>query len=88
MVQKAMRSAASTQNSLGPKGDWLEVRGEVLRPRTALSWPLAKWVAGESEEAMRRTLSARGPENPEEKEIALSLKMWVPLSLGPAAEQK
>ncbi len=85
MVQKAVRSAASTQNSLGPKGDWLEVRGEVLRPRTALSWPLAKWVAGESEEAMRRTLSARGPENPEEKEIALSLKM---LTLGPAAEQK
>ncbi len=65
------------RNSLGPKGDWQEVRGEALRPRTALSWPLAKWVAGESEEAMRRTLSTRGPENPEEKQIALSLNMWV-----------
>ncbi len=88
MVQKAARSAASMRNSLGPKWDWLEVRGEALRPRTALSWPLARWVAGESEEAMRRTLSTCGPENPEEKEIALSLNMWVPLTLGPAAEQK
>ncbi len=43
---------------------------------------------GESEEAGRRTLSSHGPENPEEKEIALSLKRWVPLALGPAAEQK
>ncbi len=88
MVQRAARSEASSLNSLGPKGDWLEVRGEALRPRTALSWPLARWVAGESEEATRRTLSARGPENPKEKEIALSLKMWVPLALGPTAEQK
>ncbi len=84
MVQKAARSAASMRNSLGPKGDWLEVRGEALRPPTALSWPLEKWVAGESEELMHHTLSTRGPENPEEKEIALSLNM----SLGPAAEQK
>ncbi len=43
---------------------------------------------GESEEAGRRTLSSHGPENPEEKEIALSLRRWVPLALGPAAEQK
>ncbi len=78
MVQKAARSVASMRNSLGPKEDWQEVRGEALRPRTALSWPLAKWVAGESEEAIRRTLSTRGPEHPEEKEIALSLNMWVP----------
>ncbi len=88
MVQKAARSAASMQNSLSPKGDWLEVRGEALRPRTVLSWPLAKWVTGESEEAMRHTLSTRGPENPEEKEIALSLNMRVYVTLGPAAEQK
>ncbi len=31
---------------------------------------------GESEEAGRRTLSSHGPENPEEKEIALSLRKW------------
>ncbi len=52
------------------------------------SWLLAKWVVGESEEAGHRTLSSHGPENPEEKEIALSLKKWVPLALGPAAETK
>ncbi len=64
------------------------VRGEVLRPRTALPWLLARWVVGESEEAGHRTLSSHGPENPEEKEIALSLSKWVPLALEPAAEQK
>ncbi len=42
---------------------------------------------GESEEAGRRTLSSHGPENHEEKEIALSLNKWVPLALGPASEQ-
>ncbi len=71
-----------------PERDWPEVRGEECRPRTVLSWLLAKWVVGESEEAGRRTLSSHGPENPEEKEIALSLRRWVPLALGPAAEQK
>ncbi len=81
-AQKAVRSETSLQNSLGPRRDWLEVRGEVLHPRTMLSWLLARWVVGESEEAMRRTLPSLGPENPEEKEIALSLKKWVP------AEQK
>ncbi len=45
-----------------------------------------KWVVGESEEAGRRTLSSHGPENPEKKEIDLSLRKWVP-ALGPAAEQ-
>ncbi len=88
MVQTAVRSEASSPNSLCPKRDWLEVRGEEYRPRTILSWLLAKWVVGESEEAGRRTLSSHGPENPEEKEIALSLRKWVPLALGPAAEQK
>ncbi len=88
MAQKAVRSEASSPNSLGPEQDWPEVRGEECRPRTVLSWLLAKWVAGESEEAGRRTLSSHGPENPEEKEIALSLRRWVPLALGPAAEQK
>ncbi len=76
MVQKAMRSEASSLNSLGPKRDWPEVHGEESRPRTVLSWPLAKWVVGESEEAGRRTLSSHGSENPEEKEIALSLRKW------------
>ncbi len=42
----------------------------------------AFWVVGESEEAGRRTLSSHGPENPEEKEIALSLRKWVPLVQG------
>ncbi len=51
MVQKAVRSEASSPNSLGPNGDWPEVRGEVHHPRTVLSWQLAKWVVGESEEA-------------------------------------
>ncbi len=83
MVQKA-----SSPNSLGPKRDWPEVRGEEYRPRTVLCWLLAKWVVGESEEEGGRTLSSHGPENPEEKEIALSLRRWVPLALGPAAEQK
>ncbi len=88
MAQKAVRSEASSPNSLGPERDWPEVRGEECRPRTVLSWLLAKWVVGESEEAGRRTLSSHGPENPEEKEIALSLRRWVPLTLGPAADQK
>ncbi len=82
MVQKAVRSEASSPNSLGPKRDWPEVRGEEYRPRIVLSWLLAKWNMGESEEAGCRTLSSHGPENPEEKEIALSLRKWVPLALG------
>ncbi len=41
MVQKAVRSEASSLNSLGPKRDWPEVRGEECRPRTVLSWLLA-----------------------------------------------
>ncbi len=36
---------------------------------------------------MHRTLSAREPDNSEEREFALSLTMWVPLALEPAAEQ-
>ncbi len=72
MVQKAASSETSLQNSLGPKRDWLEVRGAVLRPQTVLSWLLARWVMGESDEATRRTLLSCGPENLEEKEIALS----------------
>ncbi len=88
MAQKAVRSEASSPNSLGPERDWPEVRGEECRPRTVLSWLLAKWVVSESEEAGRRTLSSHGPENLEEKEIALSLRRWVLLALGPAAEQK
>ncbi len=79
MVQKAVRSEASSPNSLGPKRDWPEVRGEEYCPLTVLCWLLAKWVVGESEEAGRRTLSSHGPENPEEKEIALSLRRWVPV---------
>ncbi len=51
MAQKAVRSEASSPDSLGPERDWPEVRGEECRPRTVLSWLLAKWVVGESEEA-------------------------------------
>ncbi len=76
MAQKAVRSEASSPNSLGPERDWPEVRGEECRPRTVLSWLLAKWVVGKSEEAGRHTLSSHGPENPEEKEFALSLRRW------------
>ncbi len=72
MVQKAVLSEASPPNSLGPKRDWPEVHGEECRPRTVLSWLLAKRFVGESEEAGHRTLSSHGPENLEEKEIALS----------------
>ncbi len=36
MVQKASCSDSSTQNSLSPQGDWLETRGEALRPPTAV----------------------------------------------------
>ncbi len=46
----------------------------ALRPRTALSWPLAKWVAGESEEAMHRTLSTRGPETRRKRKL---LFLWI-----------
>ncbi len=42
MAQKAVRSEASSLNSLGPERDWPEVRGEECRPRTVLSWLLAK----------------------------------------------
>ncbi len=69
MVQKALRCDSSSQNSLSPCRDWLEARGEALRPPTSLSWQLARWVAGESEEAVRRTLSARKPESSEEREL-------------------
>ncbi len=76
MVQKAARSEASSPNFLGPRRDWPEVCGEVLRPRTALSWLLERWVVGESEEAGCRTLSSYKPESPEEMEIAFSLRKW------------
>ncbi len=51
----------------------------VPEPHSLGCWQ--KWVVGKSEEAERRTLSSHGPENPEEKEIALSLRKWVPLAL-------
>ncbi len=50
----------------------------VPEPHSLGCWQ--KWVVGQSEEAERHTLSSHGPKNPEEKEIALSLR--------PAAEQK
>ncbi len=44
------------------------MRGEVLRPQTAISWPLAIGATCHS-------LLAREPSNLEEKETALSLKI-------------
>ncbi len=73
MVQKVLRSDTSPPNS---PGDWPDNRGESLRLPTTISWLLAReGVVDESVEAVRRTLSAREPENPEEREIALSLTM-------------
>lgn len=43
---------------------------------------------GESVEAVRRTLSACEPDNPEKEETALLLIMWLLLALEPAEEQK
>lgn len=89
MAQKASRSESSQQNSLCSRRNWPEMRGEALHLRTATSWPLAKGgVVGENEEAVRRSLSTHEPCNSEEREIALLLKLWVPLAVGPAAEQK
>ncbi len=51
----------------------------VPEPHSLGCWQ--KWVMGKSAEAERRTLSSHGPENPEEKEIVLSLRKWVPLAL-------
>ncbi len=46
----------------------------VPEPHSLGCWQDGSW--DESEEAGRRTLSSLGPENPEEKEIALSLRKW------------
>ncbi len=46
------------------------------------SSPNRTLLAAGKNEAGHRTLSSHGPENPEEKEIALSLRKWVPLALG------
>ncbi len=72
MAQKAVRSEASSPNSLGPERDWPEVRGEECRPRTVLSRLLAKWVVGESEEAGRRTLSSSGGQSTQIKYLSKS----------------
>ncbi len=42
---------------------------------------------GDSEEAACHSLSTHKPDNLEEKETALFLKMWVSLGVGPVAEQ-
>ncbi len=88
IAQKASHSDWPKQNSPRPRRDWPEMDGEALRLPTAISRPLARGgVVGESEEAVRLTLSTREPENSEEKEIALSLTKWLLLALEPAAEQ-
>ncbi len=55
-----------------PRGAW----GGIASPKRALL-AAGKMGRGENEETTRCTLSSRGPENPETKEIALSLKKWV-----------
>ncbi len=44
MVQKAVHSEASSPNSLGPKRDWPEVRGEECRPRSRASHTVVPWT--------------------------------------------
>ncbi len=46
MVQKAVRSEASSPNSLGPKRDWPEVRGEecLLEPYSLGYWQNGSWA--------------------------------------------
>ncbi len=60
-----------------PNGTGQRCVGRYIIPEPYSLGCWQKWVVGESEEAGRRTLSSHGPENPEEKEIAL----------GPAVEQ-
>ncbi len=70
-----------------PNGTGQRCVGRYVVPELYSLGCWQKWVVGESEEAGHRALSSHGPENPEEKEIALSLSKWVPLPLGPVAEQ-
>ncbi len=41
MAQKAPHSGSSRHGSPCPRRDRPEMRGKALRPRTAISWPLA-----------------------------------------------
>ncbi len=61
-----------------PNGTGQRCVGRYIVPEPYSLGCWQKWVVGESEEAGRRTLSSYGPENPEEKEIALSLSKWIP----------
>lgn len=89
MAQKALCSGSSWQHSPCSRRDWPETHGKALHLRNVISWPLViGGIVGESEEVARRSLSTHEPDNPEERETALSLKMWLPLAVKPAAEQK
>ncbi len=87
MVQKALRSDSSSQNSLSPCRDWLEARGEGLpSPNRTL---LATGKMGRGREwggSASHTVSPRGWKT-RRKGNLLFLTMWVPLALEPAAEQ-
>ncbi len=71
MAQKAVRSEASSPNSLGPKRDWPEVRGEECRPRTVLSWLLAKWALGPAAEQKQNETEDSPPGPPPGEGAAL-----------------
>ncbi len=86
LVQKALRSDTSPPNSPGSLRDWQEMRGELPCLPTAISWLLARGgITDESEEAVCHTVSARKHENPKEREIALSMTMWLELNDSPCS---
>ncbi len=70
MAQKAVRSEASSPNSLGPERDWPECVGRNVVPEP-YSWLLEKWVVGESEEAGRPPLDQRRNRNKTKQKILL-----------------
>ncbi len=61
-----------------PNGTGQRCVGRYIVPEPYSLGCWQKWVVGKSEEAGRHTLSSHAPENPEEKEIAISLSKWVP----------
>ncbi len=85
MVQKGAHSETSLQNSLGPRRDCLEVRGEVLRPRNVLSWLLARWSGREW--GNKRVAHCRPVDLRTRRQRKL-LFLWKSGYFGPAAEQK
>ncbi len=63
------------------------MREKASRPRTGPCCPLAKREGDGGVETRSRTLPSSPSWDPEEKETALLLKFWVPLTRGSVAEQ-